>query len=99
MVRVPAMPECALEGRKALKSFATTEAHDAVFVYFPSIEQPEAPAFAINSTVLATFAGSLAKHRSESTLSGIVTEVASVATCVSSLSRRMLWLACLSDVA
>jgi phenylpropionate dioxygenase-like ring-hydroxylating dioxygenase large terminal subunit len=43
VVRVPAMPECALEGRKALKSFATTEAHDAVFVYFPSIEQPEAP--------------------------------------------------------
>jgi phenylpropionate dioxygenase-like ring-hydroxylating dioxygenase large terminal subunit len=43
VVRVPAMPECALEGRKALKSFQTTEANDAVFVYFPSVEQPEAP--------------------------------------------------------
>lgn len=43
VVRVPAMPECALEGRKALKSFEVTEAGDAVFVYVPSIEQPEAP--------------------------------------------------------
>ncbi|MBX9464411.1 Rieske 2Fe-2S domain-containing protein [Neoaquamicrobium sediminum] len=43
VVRVPAMPECALEGRKALKSFEVTEANDAVFVYVPSIEQPEAP--------------------------------------------------------
>lgn len=43
VVRVPAMPECALEGRKALTSYQTTEAYDAVFVYVPSIEQPEAP--------------------------------------------------------
>jgi len=43
VVRVPAMPECALEGRKALKSYAATEASDAVFVYVPSIEQPEPP--------------------------------------------------------
>lgn len=41
--RVPAMPECALEGRKALKSFKVTEANDAVFVYVPSVEQPEPP--------------------------------------------------------
>ncbi len=43
VVRVPAMPECALEGRKALKSYEVTEASDAVFVYMPSIENPEAP--------------------------------------------------------
>ena len=41
--RVPAMPECALEGRKALKNFSVTEANDAVFVYVPSVEQPEPP--------------------------------------------------------
>lgn len=43
VVRVPAMPECALEGRKALKSYAVTEAHDAVFVYAPSTDRPEPP--------------------------------------------------------
>jgi phenylpropionate dioxygenase-like ring-hydroxylating dioxygenase large terminal subunit len=37
------MPECALEGRKALKSYQVTEANDAVFVYVPSIDQPEPP--------------------------------------------------------
>lgn len=41
--RVPAMPECALEGRKALESFTVQEAYDAVFVYFPSVERPEPP--------------------------------------------------------
>lgn len=41
--RVPAMPECALEGRKALDSFEVTEANDCVFVYIPSVEQPKAP--------------------------------------------------------
>ncbi len=41
--RVPAMPECALEGRKALESFHVQEANDAVFVYFPSVERPEPP--------------------------------------------------------
>ncbi len=45
--RVPAMPECALEGRKALKSFEVTEANDAVFVYMPSVEQPTAPALVL----------------------------------------------------
>ncbi len=43
VVRVPAMPECALEGRKALKSYRVTEAADCVFVYMPSLEQPEPP--------------------------------------------------------
>ncbi|KUJ82721.1 (2Fe-2S)-binding protein [Ruegeria marisrubri] len=41
--RVPAMPECALEGRKALKHFHVQEAYDGVFVYVPSIDQPEPP--------------------------------------------------------
>lgn len=47
VVRVPAMPECALEGRKALKSFAVTEVYDAVFVYIPSLAQPEPPPFSL----------------------------------------------------
>lgn len=41
--RVPAMPQCALEGRKAVTSYAVTEANDAVFVYMPSLSQPEPP--------------------------------------------------------
>jgi phenylpropionate dioxygenase-like ring-hydroxylating dioxygenase large terminal subunit len=44
IVRVPAMPGCALEGRKAVDSYAVTEANDGVFVYFPSKERPDAPA-------------------------------------------------------
>ena len=43
VVRVPAMPECAMEGRKALKNFHVTEHSDAVFVYIPSLTQPEPP--------------------------------------------------------
>jgi phenylpropionate dioxygenase-like ring-hydroxylating dioxygenase large terminal subunit len=39
--RVPAMPECALEGRKAVASYAVTEAADAVLVYMPSAADPE----------------------------------------------------------
>src|SRR5437763_12790519 len=34
IVRVPAMPGCALEGRRAVESFPVAEACDAVFVYF-----------------------------------------------------------------
>ncbi|MEW5422734.1 Rieske 2Fe-2S domain-containing protein [Amorphus sp. 3PC139-8] len=45
IVRVPAMPECALEGRRPLKSFEATECAGAVFVYLPSADQPEAPEF------------------------------------------------------
>ncbi|WP_323765165.1 aromatic ring-hydroxylating dioxygenase subunit alpha [Marinovum sp.] len=41
--RVPAMPECALEGRKALQSYTVQEANDAVFVYVPSADRPEPP--------------------------------------------------------
>src|SRR5215475_8111869 len=33
IVRVPAMPGCALEGRKAVASYAVVEAHDGVFAY------------------------------------------------------------------
>ena len=43
VVRVPAMPDCAIEGRKALKDFAVREAGDAVFVYLPSADRPEPP--------------------------------------------------------
>jgi phenylpropionate dioxygenase-like ring-hydroxylating dioxygenase large terminal subunit len=34
IVRVPAMPGCALEGRRAAESFPVAESNDAVFVYF-----------------------------------------------------------------
>jgi phenylpropionate dioxygenase-like ring-hydroxylating dioxygenase large terminal subunit len=40
IVRVPAMPGCALEGRKAVQSYAVIEANDGIFAYFPSSEQP-----------------------------------------------------------
>jgi phenylpropionate dioxygenase-like ring-hydroxylating dioxygenase large terminal subunit len=36
ILRVPAMPDCALEGRKAATAFTTAEARDAIFAYFPS---------------------------------------------------------------
>jgi phenylpropionate dioxygenase-like ring-hydroxylating dioxygenase large terminal subunit len=41
IVRVPAMPDCALEGRRPVESFAVAEAADAIFVYFASTEHPE----------------------------------------------------------
>ena len=43
IVRVPAMPGCPLEGRKAVDSYRVVEANDGVFVYFPSKERPDAP--------------------------------------------------------
>jgi phenylpropionate dioxygenase-like ring-hydroxylating dioxygenase large terminal subunit len=43
IVRVPAMPECALEGRRAVASFPAAEACDAVFVYFPGPTPRETP--------------------------------------------------------
>lgn len=43
IVRVPAMPDCPLEGRHGAKSLAVQEANDGVFVYFPSAEQPDPP--------------------------------------------------------
>ncbi|MDQ0315378.1 aromatic ring-hydroxylating oxygenase subunit alpha [Amorphus orientalis] len=45
VARVPAMPDCALEGRRPLTSYATAEAADGVFIYLPSADQPEAPEF------------------------------------------------------
>ena len=42
IVRVPAMPDCALEGRRPVESFPVAEAADAIFVYFASAERPEA---------------------------------------------------------
>src|SRR5947209_2662526 len=44
IVRVPAMPGCALEGRKAVDSYSVIEANDGIFVYFPSKERPAPPA-------------------------------------------------------
>jgi phenylpropionate dioxygenase-like ring-hydroxylating dioxygenase large terminal subunit len=41
IVQVPAMPECALEGRKTNDTYAVHELMDAVFVYMPSADQPE----------------------------------------------------------
>ena len=41
IVRVPAMPGCALEGRRAVESFPVAESNDAIFVYFASAEHPE----------------------------------------------------------
>ncbi|MEZ5751820.1 MAG: Rieske 2Fe-2S domain-containing protein [Paracoccaceae bacterium] len=41
--RVPAMPDCAMEGRKALRDFPVRETSDAVFVYMASVERPEPP--------------------------------------------------------
>lgn len=45
VVRVPAMPDCALEGRKALTYYECAEAGGAVFIYLPSADRPEAPEF------------------------------------------------------
>lgn len=41
--RVPAMPECPMEGRKVLQSFQVREAGDAVFVFMAADESHEAP--------------------------------------------------------
>jgi phenylpropionate dioxygenase-like ring-hydroxylating dioxygenase large terminal subunit len=43
ILRVPAMPDCPMEGRRVLTSYATAEAADAVFIYMASAEQPKAP--------------------------------------------------------
>jgi phenylpropionate dioxygenase-like ring-hydroxylating dioxygenase large terminal subunit len=43
IIRVPAMPACPLEGRRAGIAYTVQEANDGVFVYFPSIEKPEPP--------------------------------------------------------
>ena len=41
--RVPAMPDCPMEGRKALRSYNVREAGDAVFVFMSTDEATEAP--------------------------------------------------------
>ena len=46
ILRVPAMPECPLEGRRAVQSYAVTEISDAVFVYIPEVGQTTVPTFA-----------------------------------------------------
>jgi phenylpropionate dioxygenase-like ring-hydroxylating dioxygenase large terminal subunit len=43
IVRVPAMPECALEGRHATTAYATFEASDAIFVYIPKADETSEP--------------------------------------------------------
>jgi phenylpropionate dioxygenase-like ring-hydroxylating dioxygenase large terminal subunit len=43
ILRVPAMPDCPLEGRRAVQVYAVREAMDAVFVYVPSAARPTAP--------------------------------------------------------
>ena len=43
ILRVPAMPECNLEGRHATQSYQVEEHSDAVFLYIPSAEHPRAP--------------------------------------------------------
>jgi len=47
VTRVPAMPDCALEGRRPIAAYEVSEARDAVFVYVPSAEQPKAPPLAL----------------------------------------------------
>jgi phenylpropionate dioxygenase-like ring-hydroxylating dioxygenase large terminal subunit len=41
VTRVPALANCALEGRKAVESFAVREINDGIFAYFPSAEHQE----------------------------------------------------------
>ena len=43
IVRVPAMPDCALEGRRPVESFPVAEAADGIFVYFAGPTQRETP--------------------------------------------------------
>jgi phenylpropionate dioxygenase-like ring-hydroxylating dioxygenase large terminal subunit len=43
IVRVPAMPDCALEGRRPAESFPVAESNDAIFVYFAAGSRPGAP--------------------------------------------------------
>lgn len=45
IARVPAMPECPLEGRKAVEAYTVKEAADGVFIYMPSAANPEPHGF------------------------------------------------------
>ena len=44
IVRVPAMPDCPIEGRRPVESFPVAELSDAIFVYFASERRPRAAA-------------------------------------------------------
>ena len=46
--QVPAMPDCPMEGRKALRSFHVAEHSDAVFVFMSSGEATEPPALPLS---------------------------------------------------
>ena len=46
--QVPAMPDCPLEGRKALRSFKVAEHSDAVFVFMSENEETEPPALPLS---------------------------------------------------
>jgi phenylpropionate dioxygenase-like ring-hydroxylating dioxygenase large terminal subunit len=41
IVRVPAMPDCPMEGRRPVESFPVAECADAIFVYFASDANPQ----------------------------------------------------------
>ncbi len=43
VVRVPAMPNCPLEGKHAIQGYETFEARDAVFIYIPTAAGEAAP--------------------------------------------------------
>jgi phenylpropionate dioxygenase-like ring-hydroxylating dioxygenase large terminal subunit len=47
ILRVPAMPDCPLEGRRAVQTFEVQECQDAVFVYMPSVAKPKAPTLSL----------------------------------------------------
>ncbi|MFT5061910.1 MAG: phenylpropionate dioxygenase-like ring-hydroxylating dioxygenase large terminal subunit [Polaromonas sp.] len=46
--QVPAMPDCPMEGRKALRSFKVAEHSDAVFVFMSDNEETEPPALPLS---------------------------------------------------
>lgn len=41
IAEIPALGQCGLEGRAAVKSYPVREVSDGVFAYFPSVERPE----------------------------------------------------------
>jgi phenylpropionate dioxygenase-like ring-hydroxylating dioxygenase large terminal subunit len=52
IVSVPALGKSGLEGRKAVTAYAVEEAHDGIFVYFPSAEYPQPRALSLPSDLL-----------------------------------------------
>lgn len=47
VAEVPALKNCALEGRKAISSYEVYEQSDAIFVYIPSLSRPKAPSLVL----------------------------------------------------